>query len=369
MKLPDESLRTILFVLCLFGLWFFVPLWLIGAIVFIVQMSHAPPSFYVRLSRGLLAATLVWAVLLIVVSISANTIIGVSVTIPIYVLLIGGFVAAGDMAFRSAYGPLTWDLSKMRNLRGVHLGLNLAGLFIFPVFTYLGVPLTLAKVARHRRTNRHLFGWSVTCGTFTLIVLTVVIAFAAVMAATDHDSNPGCRKRAELQITDMNLTTTSGDGISFTSAFDSTSNASSLPDFSVSATLATTTATARRCADAAPNSGSAWAAPTWMVGSAFFQQFYANKLQLLDNIIIVVVLSVLAALLHLAFIVIADQLILKNMESGQGVELGQPPSGSAPEHLQHPCASCGTMLQFVRTGPTTQVQCFQCHAIVEFSTQ
>lgn len=101
--------------------------------------------------------------------------------------------------------------------------------------------------------------------------------------------------------------------------------------------------------------------------------FYTRKL--LDDpgvAIAVVVLSLIAVAFHIAFTVVADRIILNEIgptggNQITGVVVGQAP-GAPAQVLVHPCASCGTQLQFTRTGPTTQVQCFQCRAIVEFTT-
>jgi hypothetical protein len=343
-------------------MWMPIPLWLIGAILYAVQMSSTPPSFYKRLAVGMLAATCAWMPLVVVATATTYTVVSLSVMIPIQFLLNGGFVAAADMAYRAAFGPLSWDLSKMRNLRGVHLGLNIAGLFVFPIFTYIGVPLTLAKLARHRRTNKHLFGWSVACGTLTLIVLTALIIFAAIVAGGNdfNNSSSSCRKRAVLQIIDMNMTTSTIGSSNFI-----------LDSLTDSSTIATTTFT-RMTIDPCANweFSNSWTAPaSWIVGSAFFYGLYT--LQTIENLIAVAAVSLFAAIIHLMFIILADQLILKNMEAGQGAVLSQSPSESTQEQLAHPCASCGTMLQFVRAdaGTLTKVQCYQCHAIVELTIE
>lgn len=376
-------------------MWFPFPFWLIGAVIFVAQMASAPPNFYKRLAVGMLITTCLWAVLFIVVATSVGiagtySLTGLDATLgvmlPIQCLLMAGFIAAADMAFRAAFGPLTFDLSNMRELRGVHLGLNLAGMFIFPIFTYIGIPLTLAKVSRHRRNHNSLFGWSVACGTLTLLVVTVVIFLAAITSGTapieyvdDDEWHSRCRKRAALQSTDMNMTMSIVNSTSM-----SIVNSTSMLDNSTTWDTTTTTVsvfdpspTTAICWDAVPHSSNAWTAmlgPGWMIGAGWnprrYSDYYSNMLQQPDVIIAVVSLSLFAWLFHIFFIAFTDKIILQNIERGQesGVVVSQVPSNMNAQQLVHPCASCGTHLQFMRTGPTTQVQCFQCGAIVEFTT-
>jgi hypothetical protein len=363
-------------------MWMPIPLWLIGAILFVVQMSSTPPTFYKRLAAGLLAATSGFSVVFIVVmagiGVSRTSLVGdestIFVLIAIQVLLMAGFVAAADMAFRAAFGPLSWDLSKMRNLRGVHLGLNLAGVFVFPVFAVIGVPLTLAKVARHRHSNGKLFGWSVALGTISLLLIFGIILAASILSGIppiDYGVdrwNP-CRKRAVLQ--DMTNVTSTGNSTS-TFVWDTTGNSTS------GFVWDTTTTTwvwedTRVCL---MQSESSHARTSWMamLGAAwdplYYSRYFDSMIEQPDSIIAISVFSLITFLIHIAFIVVADRLILKNMEVSEqlsGVVASQAPSESS-EALVHPCASCGAMLQFVRTGTTTQVQCYQCSAIVEFTT-
>eukprot|EP01108_Squamamoeba_japonica_P003936 TRINITY_DN3136_c0_g1_i2.p2 TRINITY_DN3136_c0_g1~~TRINITY_DN3136_c0_g1_i2.p2 ORF type:complete len:255 (+),score=42.91 TRINITY_DN3136_c0_g1_i2:242-1006(+) len=37
--------------------------------------------------------------------------------------------------------------------------------------------------------------------------------------------------------------------------------------------------------------------------------------------------------------------------------------------LEHACPSCSVPLEFIRTGPLTQVQCYKCESVVEFETE
>lgn len=380
-----------------------MPIWVIGALVFVIQMAPTPATFHKRLAVGALIGTGLWAILFCVIPTSVafatrpgddlvNSLIVMGL---FFVLFMVAFVVAADLAFRAAFGPLTFDLSNMRDLRGVHLGLNLAGMFVFPIFTYIGIPLTLAKVARHRNNHKSLFGWSVACGTLTLLVVTVVILLASITASLapnviDEDHwGSRCRKRFVLQdtdnmtMTDLNSTSTNfsatADGSVTTTTFWDPMSKTAFWD-PTTTTLVDVFTTGLVCWADMPSS-SAWTVmgarvgPGWLLGRSWspssYSHYYSSMIQQADVIISVTVLSLVAWVFHAFFIAFADKIILKNMPGGQqtvsGVVVSQAPSASA-QQLVHPCASCGTPLQFVRTGPTTQVQCFQCRAIVEFTT-
>jgi hypothetical protein len=209
------------------GLWAPFPVWFIGALVFVMQMASAPSSGSKRACVALLIAWALWLVLFIVVM----TLVGIlgdlygvvivpSVMIPILFVLMIAFVIVADVAFRAAHGPVNGDLGDMRTLRGVHLGLNLAGMFIFPIFTYIGVPLTIAKIARHRRTTG-CFGGTAAFGVLTLLFLTIVILVASITSGIRSDYGPidyyNCRKRSVLQV--QNSTTVTGTTTGFTTGF------------------------------------------------------------------------------------------------------------------------------------------------------
>jgi hypothetical protein len=370
-------------------MWLPFPMWLIGAIVFLVQMSSAPPNFYKKLSAVMMFLSCLWAVIFIVVATSVGitggrNVTGIDITLavmlPIQGLLMAGFVAAADMAFRAAFGPLTWDLSNMRELRGMHLGFNLAGVFVFPIFTYIGVPLTLAKVARHHRAHKHLFGWSAAFGVLTLLLVTITILLSVISAGTApiNYGNPSrCRKRAVLQETSTLMSDTTATANTMmpmtTSSFQDNST---LPwDTTTTNSIWTITSTFSSFTTDDPCwafSSNAWSSSS-MFGQASwnprnYQYYYSNMLQQPDTIIAVVSLSMFAGLFHIIFIILADRIILKNIEPRNQVQVVASQVPRDAQQLVHPCASCGTSLQFVRTGPTTQVQCYQCNAIVEFTT-
>jgi hypothetical protein len=402
------------------GLWAPFPVWFIGALVFVMQMASAPSSGSKRACVALLIAWALWLVLFIVVM----TLVGIlgdlygvvivpSVMIPILFVLMIAFVIVADVAFRAAHGPVNGDLGDMRTLRGVHLGLNLAGMFIFPIFTYIGVPLTIAKIARHRRTTG-CFGGTAAFGVLTLLFLTIVILVASITSGIRSDYGPidyyNCRKRSVLQV--QNSTTVTGTTTGFTTGFTTidpttdpttiyATNSPATIDPTTDATTAWTwaattgfdwlgstfvwdtttndpwwTATTEACYVEAH--GGAWSSMWTGLGSRiwgdyYYYSYYRTQLDEPGAIIAVVVLSLLAFSFHIVFTVLADQIILKNIAGASpgpitGVVISQVPGATAGQPLVHPCASCGTPLQFNRTGPMTQVQCYQCRAIVEFTT-
>lgn len=57
------------------------------------------------------------------------------------------FVILADRVHRQANGDAVAELSNDRYFRGVHLGLNVAGLLLCPVFSWVGIPLTLKQMA------------------------------------------------------------------------------------------------------------------------------------------------------------------------------------------------------------------------------
>jgi hypothetical protein len=399
--------------------------WFVGALVFVMQMMAAPPSGLKRSAVGLLITWGLWLVLFIVVM-SLTGVLGdyyslaivPAVMVPILFILMIAFIIVADLAFRAAHGPVNGDLSDMRSLRGVHLGLNLSGMFIFPIFTFIGVPLTLAKIARHRRTSRS-FGWAAAFGVLTLLFVAIVMLLAIITASIpsnyDDYRSSFCRKRALLQADTTTIgttgampadttTSTTFATTSFPSSFvttlpggESSLTASpALPTSTVWGTLAWDTTdlwgttdwwgrqstvdfftgtTYTGCALEGQGAGSVWSglgSKIW--ADPYYYYYYRTQLDEPGVVTAVVVLSLLAWIFHIVFTVLADQIILKHMVDTPGagpitgVVISQVPGVATSQPLVHPCASCGTPLQFNRTGPTTQVQCYQCRAIVEFTT-
>jgi hypothetical protein len=86
-------------------------------------------------------------------------------------------------------------------------------------------------------------------------------------------------------------------------------------------------------------------------------------------IIALIVLSVFQWIFNFVFIGVSDALILKAIgESAGGSGTVGRVVVQAGVVLVHPCASCAAPLQFQRTGPATQVQCYKCSAVCEFQT-
>jgi hypothetical protein len=113
-------------------------------------------------------------------------------------ILLVAFVIVADQAYIAAHPP-----TEMRRFRGVHLGLNLAGMFIFPIFTYIGIPLSLGKLRKYRSSNPTAYKWALGTGIVTLLILTTTILLAIISASittNDYDDFSRCRKRSVLQV-------------------------------------------------------------------------------------------------------------------------------------------------------------------------
>lgn len=66
------------------------------------------------------------------------------------------FVILADRVHRQANNDSVAKLSNDRYLRGVNLGLNIAGLLFMPIFTWVGVPLTMRQLSKR---SEQLNGW------------------------------------------------------------------------------------------------------------------------------------------------------------------------------------------------------------------
>lgn len=62
---PSESIRTLLFTLCLVGLWL-PPLWLVGAVVTVRALRDAPASWHKRGMWATVVLVPVWLLLFVV---------------------------------------------------------------------------------------------------------------------------------------------------------------------------------------------------------------------------------------------------------------------------------------------------------------
>jgi hypothetical protein len=249
-----------------------------------VQLKRAPPSKHKRWMMAFLVLTPLAFVLFIagVAGYGTNepvrmnyitnleAISGVLMTV--YGLCGCLFIAFADITFRSMQGPLTWSLGSPLFLRGVHLGLNLAGMFtLMPLFSFVGIPATLLNLRKIKTHSPGLFTASNVFGILSFVLLAAIVLLLIIAGSMRGNES-------QLPLTEI-------------------------------------------------------------LTLALFQ-WISNFL----------------------FIGFADKLILRAIGDKGGAAGGVANS----QLVVHPCPSCSSPLQFVRTGPTTQVQCYKCQAIVEF---
>lgn len=168
MNRVTESTRTILYALCLVGMWIF-PLWLFGGITVVRRLGNAPASWHKRGMRALLFVVPVWLSLYVTIMtiyaatskadrrswafvLYENDLRRISAIMLIaYGALCGLFVACADMTFRSTRGAVSRDLADPVYLRGVSLGCGLGALFTFnPLVSTVSAPIVLWQLWRKR---------------------------------------------------------------------------------------------------------------------------------------------------------------------------------------------------------------------------
>ncbi len=357
---------------------FLVPVWLICFIVTMVVLGSSSRSYYTNYYYNSYDYEQRWEQPFQIAS-------GVMLTI--YGLLCGGFVACADITYRSTIGPVTSDLSDPVYLRGVNLGVNLAGLFMFPwaPFALVGIPLVLRQLKK-KRTEASGYGASLGLGITSLVLLVAIILTLIIAGSmrsqywSDYDdfkySYRACRKRevlqdattgelttmatttAELATTTVELATTATFELATTATFELATTAfDAFPSWA-------TTPWATTTADWAFSTGWGTAASTVPICHAFKNPNYGGPFRTaLNDWGAAVALGVLCPLwffVYTAFIAVADAMILKL--------IAPKPAAAMPggQQITAACVQCAAPLQFVRTGPTTQVQCYQCKAICEF---
>jgi len=255
-----------------------------------VLLKPAPPSKHKRCMMAFLVLTPFALVLLIAVmagyGIGANgqmnyesnlkAISGVLMTV--YGLCGCLFIAFADITFRSMQGPLTWSLGSPLFLRGVHLGLNLAGMFtLMPLFSFVGIPATLLNLRKIKTHSPGLFTASNVFGILSFVFLAAIVLLLIMTIA----------------------------------------------------------------------------------GPATIRFRFSAYVSLIS-------LTLFQWMFNFLFVSYADTLILKAIGDKGGAAGGVAGVVASTQLVVHPCPSCSSPLQFVRTGPTTQVQCYKCQAIVEF---
>jgi hypothetical protein len=103
--------------------------------------------------------------------------------LPLYNLFCGLFIAFADATYRSQFGPIVASLSDPRYLRGVNLGVNLAGLFCFPwIFPLVGIPLVLAQLKK-QRSRASGYGASAALGSISFVCLAALILTLIISGA------------------------------------------------------------------------------------------------------------------------------------------------------------------------------------------
>jgi hypothetical protein len=370
------------------GLW--IPIiWFVGSIMVAVLLKPAPPSKHKRWMMAFLVLTPLALVLFIAVmagygiggtpriysaaydpsadpesarleyerfnaaytsawqsySATLEAISGVLLTV--YGLCGCLFIAFADITFRSMQGPLTWSLDSPLFLRGVNLGLNLAGTFtLMPLFAFVGIPATLLNLRKIKLHSPGLFAASNVFGILSFlflaaIVLLLIIAGSIREPYQSYVSNGTVCKPAFPEQPDTTTT-------EITSTIEMTTETwSGWPTESLNPT---------------PPLTNCWS------GQPTYETRFRSALTEFSAWITLLSLALFQCIFHFLFVGFADTLILKAI-GDKGTAGGVAGGVAASGQLVHPCPSCSSPLQFVRTGPTTQVQCYKCQAVVEFQTE
>ena len=307
MSRPSESVRTLLYALCLVGLWLF-PLWLVGALVVVKALSGAPASWHKRAMYVMLLVvpTLLLCFIAAMCGVAAqhasrptsyrssiafgdDMMIASTITLVAYGVAGGLFVAFADLTFLSTRGA---DLSEPVRLRGVVLGCGLGALFTFnPLISVIAIPIVLRRFAFRTATK-----WLgiLACVTGWLTIITLIVSASMEDSLYIFETCVGeCLGHYEQRRDPLFL------GLWF---------------------------------------GSTVALPLLLICSA-----------------------ALHAILLVAFVALADKAILGGVASVSA-------TSSDDLRLAHACPQCQTVVQFAPDASgTTRVECFACHAIVEFS--
>jgi hypothetical protein len=236
------------------------------------------------------------------------------------------------------HGPLDSSLDSPLFLRGVHLGLNLAGTFtLMPLFSFVGIPVTLLSLRKLKMHSPGLFTASKVFGILSFVLLAASVLLLIVAGSIRVVSVFYVAFDQEQMLACVTMEAITVDP-AWTSAVD--------PAWTRTTTLA-------------PPSPGPWdycnavGPPNLMAGI----EWSALWIPLVSFVLF-------AWLFNFLFVGFADTLILKaigaNDKSGVTVSSGS---------LVMPCPRCRAPLQFVRTGPTTKVECYKCLALVEFQTE
>jgi hypothetical protein len=240
----------------------------------------------------------------------------------LYFLSGGMFMLCADVTFRAMHGPVTRDLSSPLYLRGVHLGLNLAGIFtLMPVLSLVGIPITLHQL---RKTQIRRSGMFVAAYVFG--ILSFLVCFAGVLLFVVGVSAPSPTPWS--------------------------------------------TWTDRECENRRANSQDTQQGPKQHREICFY--YYANDNSALQDdpriFVPLAVVSGIYVIAHLLFVIVADRLILKAIGSREAGSVGDRAelAPRAETSILSSCPACTAPLQFTRTGAKTVVQCYKCSALCEF---
>jgi hypothetical protein len=387
------------------GLWIPV-IWLVGSIMVAVQLKPAPPSKHKRWMMAFLVLTPLALVLFIAVmagygidgapsytstyvdwdadperarleserasaafeaarmvfETNLEAISGVLLTV--YGLCGCLFIAFADITFRSMQGPLTWSLGSPLFLRGVHLGLNLAGMFtLMPLFSFVGIPATLLNLRKIKTHSPGLFTASNVFGILSFVFLTAIVLLliiAGSIRGRSYQTFVGSGTVCKPDFPDQQFDTTTDTTWTIATTLAETALTTSIGTWPVATT--------------APWSDSPTESPTppWTrcyPGEPIYETRTESGLTEFPAWITLLTLTLFQWIFNFLFIGFADTLILKAIGGKGGAAGGVAGGVVASSQLVHPCPSCSSPLQFVRTGPTTQVQCYKCQAVVEFQTE
>jgi hypothetical protein len=285
----------------------------------------------------------------------------VTSSIKIYALFGCLFIMFADKTFRSMQGPVTSDLNSPLYLRGVHLGLNLAGMFLMmPLFQFIGIPLVLHKLRKIRSHSSALFASSNVFGILSFITLVIIVLLLLIAGSLPDPTTVWNRAHPELRY---------------------------FEDCRVVKRPTTTSTTMSELSTVATLVSDAWTGwGTLEPEETQYCRYYSRPaiedqefgverdrhVSVLERdvgaITTLIVVSVFHWIFSLVFIGVADALILKAIGEPNGSVAQTPAHLHGGVVLVHPCPNCEAPLQFVRTGPTTQVQCYKCSSVCEFQS-
>jgi hypothetical protein len=392
----DESVRSVLYGLCIFGIWLPYPLWLIGAIITTVRLSDAPSSHAKRAMTAMIVLGSIWIVPYIggiiaaIISAlgcgfagggrscTAVTLEAVSITLTVFwILWMLLFTLFADMTFLSTHT----DASPARKARGWNLFANLSGLFVFPLFALFGVPLAVWKFRQVGASQSHKttqLALGIVAWLLLLVTWFTVIGTSSTYVYIQQSPESGGRlecnnafvpegfKRAVLQDTPSNLTTT----VLETTMLETTSNATTTIFDSTTFPMTSPFFAATTTTNFWEEQQTTCVFVPLLSSEPVFSYRIPSILFFFPDGLAVLVLMLLWIPFHLAFLIFTDIAIL-SVIGREAPHAGGVIISSAPvrQDVVTPCPSCSAPLSWTPTGAKTQVQCYKCQAVVEFGMQ